>query len=219
MPNPGAADEVWARLDAIGGKVDEDELRYSLSRQGMKLSKAHLEDLIEKGLVVREGNQLQAVIPKRKDRRGPATRGFTDDDLIDRIHLFALITGAPPTKTSWNPSRVRQLLGSLRDKSRNWARLIALYDAGDWPSEATIRERFGSLNAALVLAGYDARTAGTQWKDPEGPRPKRRPAYGKQALEDAYAQAQEARVQDDKEALSDALYDLAVTAFTEADRL
>lgn len=202
-------------LDRMGGVVTEDELTYQLDKRGLDFDREVLERLLEEGLVREQDGGYVAVIPTR-DEGG--SRRFTDEEILDRVHLWRAIVGRPPTMRAWDPSRLEdtivQGIETVRKRVAVHRHLQELYRAGDWPSERTVRDRFGSLNAALVIAGYTARSQGRH--EPTEPRP---PSYGPEPLRAAFTGVENARTDGRKARLRAALYDLAVAAMTEADRL
>ena len=236
-------EEIHERLHEMGGKVEEEELVYTLSKRGMRLRPELVADLEERGLVRRQGTSFEAIVPprdneaRRVDVRNPAIReqdvmegrdqpvGWTDEELMDRVKLWALIVGTPPTQAAWNPTRLQMLIDRLQERADAHRRIMAMFQAGDWPTNTTVRDRFGSLNAALVICGFEARAPGRQPVEPDAPRPVRKPKYGPEALEEARQRVTTARAHvargktAEESGLRDALYDLAVAAFTEADRL
>jgi hypothetical protein len=152
---------------------------------------------------------------QRRDRRHRHGKPFTDEQIIGRIQLWAQIVGRPPAKADWNPSRLRLYAKRARDIIDKHLRAIALYELGDFPSETTVRARFGSLNAALELAGFEPRPTGRQ---PVSDIPQRKPHVGAIALRGYVRDVERAREQDDPWALKQALYDLAMSAIAEGDR-
>lgn len=207
---------VLDRLQSIGGAVEEDELRYQCERRGLVLN-GDLEDLEEKGLVERIGTAWQAVVPKRVERRGN-TRGWTDEEMLDRVRLWAVIVGRPPTFADWHPSQLdiqaKKLTTTLRKRLSAQEEIRRLFEAGDWPGATAVRRHFGSLNAALVIAGFEPRQRGGQ---PSELRPVHRP--GPKAVGELVADVEQAREDEDRAKLRESLYQLAVAALTEADRL
>lgn len=99
-------------------------------------------------------------IPPRRDRRHNHGKPYTDEQLVARIRLWARVTGAPPSKSDWTPSKLRLFAGAARARAAAHLRTVALYEMGDWPSETAVRDRFGSFSAALVAAGFEPRPPG-----------------------------------------------------------
>jgi hypothetical protein len=202
-------------LDRMGGVVPEDELIYQLDKRGLDFEQEVMERLIAEGLIAQRDDGYVALVPRRKES---GARRFTDEELLDRLHLWRAIVGRPPTMRSWDPSRLEDTIAkgiaNLRERVATHRQIQDLYRAGDWPSERTVRDRFGSLNAALVVAGYSPRAQGRH--EPRLPRP---PQVGPEALAARVEAVERARLDGRKNPLRDALYDLAVAAMTEADRL
>lgn len=116
----------------------------------------------------------KARIPRRRERGHNHGKAYTDEQIIARIQLWARLTGRPPSKADWTPARLRKLAATARGIVTKHLQVVALYELGDFPSETTVRTRCGSLNAALVQAGYEPRSAGRQ---PTGPAPATRRRY------------------------------------------
>lgn len=104
----------------------------------------------------------------RVDRRGPASRAFTRNEIARAIHQWNETHGAPPTSSDWNPAKKRLLAAALVKKARGHLQAARDFEDGPWPSVTTVRERFSSMNAALVYAGFEPRSPGRQPKtEPE----------------------------------------------------
>jgi hypothetical protein len=159
-------------------------------------------------------------LPRRRDRRHHHGKRYSDQQIIARIQLWAKLTGRPPSKADWTPAKLRRLAAKAKDVIEQYVRIVALYEAGDFPSETTVRERFGSLNDALVLAGYEPRATGRPAKpeNEEAAAGRPRPKTGETALGNYFRSAQLAR-EEGGPALKLALYDLALSAIREADRI
>lgn len=155
-------------------------------------------------------------MPEPVDRRHHHGSPYTDEDILARIRLWAKVTGRPPTKADWTPARLRDAASRAHNTVLKHVRTVALYESGDWPSETTVRERFGSMNGALIQAGFPPRETGRQ---PKSERPFRKPPTGERALEDLYEAVRGARAAGVKPGLKAALYDLATSAIIEADRI
>lgn len=169
-----------------------------------------------------ESDPAPVRVPRRRDRRHRHGKPYSDEQIIARISLWAKLTGAPPTKADWTPAKLRSRAAAAREAIECKLRLIALYELGDFPSETTVRERFGSLNAALELAGFEPRPTGRP------PRPEndaaaraiRRPKVGEDALRGYFERTAELRAEwGEGPALKSALYELALSAIAEADRI
>jgi hypothetical protein len=156
--------------------------------------------------------------PRRRDRRHLHGRPYSDEQLIARAHLWERLTGEPPAKRMWNAAQLTRGAEAHRDKLENVIRLLALWRAGDFPSETVIRERFGSWSAFMVACGWQPKAPGRQ------PRPgndvaRPRPKIGPEAQARYAAEVAAARESGDELALKLALYDLAMSAIGEADRI
>lgn len=169
-----------------------------------------------------ESDPAPVRVPRRRDRRHRHGKPYSDEQIIARISLWAKLTGEPPTKADWTPAKLRSRATAAREAIECKLRLIALYELGDFPSETTVRERFGSLNAALELAGFEPRATGRP------PRPDNdaamraapKPKAGEKALRGYFDKVAELREQwGEGPALKAALYDLALSAIAEADRI
>lgn len=159
----------------------------------------------------------EPVVPRRRERRHNHGTAYTDEQIVARIQLWAQITGRPPSKRDWSPNQLRRQALKTRKQIDRLTRRLALYELGDFPAETTVRDRFGSLNAALVMAGYEPRATGREPKERtvEAPKPK----TGPKALAEYMAAVEEARQADDPVSLKQALWTLALSAISEADRL
>lgn len=190
---------------------------YHVSHRGLKLAGAP-GDLEEKGLIEREGDQFIALVPPR-DARSKSNRHkhWEDEDILDRVRLWALIVGKPPTLYAWSPYRTKQIIetqiGKLRTRVSAHTELKALWEAGDWPSTSLVIDRFGSVNAALVMAGFEPRNPGEHHADLQ-------PVHReKKTFVEYVADVDQAREEGGGEPLRKALYQLAVASLTEADRM
>ncbi|MGH2948250.1 MAG: homing endonuclease associated repeat-containing protein [Solirubrobacteraceae bacterium] len=157
---------------------------------------ASAQRLVARGLAVRQltprGYLYQAVAPDPEDPleiayAAPAARDvdvralsandrqhktrrdrYTHDEIIAAILRWAdAHDGEPPRQADWNPALLRTHARRLAVKAVAHLRRIAEYDAGDWPSEQTVRKYFGSWNAALAAAGFrdHLRSSGNQLRE------------------------------------------------------
>lgn len=78
-------------------------------------------------------------------------RYWTRDNLIETFHLWNDMYGEPPSSTDWNAWQCRNL---LNDEAR-----AVRYETGGWPSHGIVYTVFGSWNAGLEAAGFEARPA------------------------------------------------------------
>ena len=162
----------------------------------------------------RNAKVCQLRVPRRRKRNGNRhRRAYSDEQILARIRLWAEVVGSPPSKADWNPAKVKGRLATARGHVERHLRRIALYEMGDFPSETLIRSRFGSMNAALVQAGYEPRSAGRQPTTGQGIG---KPKIGRRALEE-YIEAVQANLDGDQVALKASLYQLAMSAFWWAD--
>ena len=93
---------------------------------------------------------------------------YTHDEIVAAILRWADSHGGePPCQADWNPALLRARARTMATKAVAHLRRIAEYDAGDWPSEQTVRKYFGSWNAALAAAGLHdrLRSSGNQPRD------------------------------------------------------
>jgi hypothetical protein len=157
-----------------------------------------------------------AEFPRRRDRRARKGLGWTDEEIIERIQLYAELTGAPPTKLHLNPAKLLKAANKAAAKRQEHLDRLAFYRSGDWPSEATMRDHFGTFSAALVAAGFEARPTGRQ---PLGKVPTKPKPFTGDALALLWQRLEETRKEGDAEELRMALYDLGAAALTEADRI
>jgi hypothetical protein len=210
--------------DQIGGTFTRSELEYQCEQRNIEFDEEEYDSLVDQGLLdireEREDPEEETIdvegwsgVPPRRDRRHDK---FTDEIILSRIRLYEEITGAPPTKRDWTAAKLISDSKRLRERSEANIEKLLLYQAGDWPSETTVRERFGSLNAALVMAGYDPRATGRQ---PKAQRPLRNMVAGDEGLDRLFERVEELRAAERGAALRHALYDLAHAAIAEADRL
>jgi hypothetical protein len=161
-------------------------------------------------------------VPRRRDRRHRHGKPYSDEQIIARIMLWAKLTGDAPTKADWTPAKLRSRAAAAREEIERKLRLIALYELGDFPSETTVRDRFGSMNAALALAGFEPRPPGRPPRpDNEAcARKVRKPKVGQDALASYFKRTEKLREKwGDGQALKGALYELALSAIAEADRI
>jgi hypothetical protein len=133
------------------------------------------------------------------------------DSVLEAIAAWVERYGETPGMADWDPSRARRA-------GQMW-RVTRFYE-GDWPSVATVRRHFGSLNAAVREAGFDPRPQGqraTPLRSPGEPAP---PVDGSASTVvlriRAVSQAQRAA---DPAALVYALRDLSSACLNWADRL
>ena len=209
---------------ARAGSIEHDELAYQLEKKGTAIADQEVDALAEAGLITVTGDLYAVVIPEPRERAGGGKgggggNGYTHDEILLRVRLWAVITGRPPAQKQWHISEVRKQAGRLRTRLDYHERAIGLYEAGDWPATTTVVNRFGSFNAALVAAGFEARGPGQQPGVPVVPGHPWRPMWGEGPLEEAFERSREARAAEDDDALREALLEVAIAAFNEADRI
>jgi hypothetical protein len=166
-------------------------------------------------LGLRPDDPVAGGVPPRRDRRHNHGEPYSNDLIIARIHQWAALYGAPPTKTDLDGPKLRRLADRAAQKAAAALERVTRFEVGDWPAETTIRDRFGTVNAALELAGYPRVLPG---------RPSRAgastlPAAGESALRGYFRDVARARVTGDPFALKSALLMLAMSALREAERL
>jgi hypothetical protein len=218
---PPVEDPLYRALASIGS-AELEELRYQFERRGLALDEEELDRLVEQGHAVEVEGTYSIAIPERLDRgnmRGPA---FKSGELLERLKLWALIVGRPPSEIQWgHPARIRGLIGRLRHRLQTHLDCLELYEQGDWPSYQTIVSRFGSMNAALVAAGFEPRGRGKQPQEELDAEMATARSNGRrrESLEEAYERVGAARSEGDEEQLHDALVATAIAAFNEAERI
>jgi hypothetical protein len=87
-------------------------------------------------------------------RRSPSRARLhlpSSEAVIDAIRAWNDRYGEPPAMTDWDPARARAT-------GQEWR--IARFYEGDWPSIATVRHHFGTLNQAISTAGLRPRAPG-----------------------------------------------------------
>lgn len=104
--------------------------------------------------------------PRKERRRRP----YGDDEIIAAIKAWAEFhDGEPPSSPDWNPAARRRFAANLIAKARWHLGRARMFEEGPWPSVQTVRQRFGSMNAALVAAGFEPRAPGRQPKTEPDP--------------------------------------------------
>lgn len=219
-----ALDSPTFQAIARAGSIERDELAYQLGRKGLELDELELGRLEEEGHITSEGDTYTVKLPEPRQRagggkNGDGGNGFKHDEIMERMRLWAAITGRPPAQKQWHISEIRKAAARLRTRLNFHDRAIGLYEAGDWPSTTTVVNRFGSFNAGLVAAGFTPRGPGQQPGVPDIPGHPWRPTYGEGPLEEAFERSREARAAGDESALQAALVEIAVAAFNEADKI
>lgn len=212
-----ALDSELFQAIARAGQIERDELAYQLDKRGIELDEAELDRLSDDGLIEADGECYAVVVPERTEH-GNGKKRLDDEDILDRIRLWALVVGRPPAMASWQPSKLAHSEARLRTRAQHHRDLIDLYERGDFPSSRLVAERFGSMNAALVAAGYEPRSTGRQPREPVVPR-KPGKQWGAKELSAAAGRVKRARSARDEEELYAALIELATAAFNEADKL
>lgn len=95
-------------------------------------------------------------------RRTRTRRPYKDEEIVAAIKAWNEAHGRPPTSTDWNPAARRKFAKNLVAKARQHLGLARMFEEGPWPSVQTVRVHFGSMNAALVAAGFEPRAPGRQ---------------------------------------------------------
>jgi hypothetical protein len=220
-----ALDSPTFQAIARAGSIERDELAYQLDKRGQELDDLELEQLAEAGHIEADGRLYSVVIPEPRQRAGGGVKngdggnGYTHDEILDRVKLWALLVGRPPSITQWHISDLNRQIARLRVRLEHHERVQALYESGDWPAVSTVVNRFGSMNAALVAAGFEPRGPGQQPDVPVIPGKPWRPKAGEEAVDAAIEHTREARAAGDQEQLHEALIELAIAAFNEADKI
>jgi hypothetical protein len=151
------------------------------------------------------------LVPRRSPSR---TRRHlvSPDAVLEAIRSWNARYGTPPTMTDWDPARARSA-------GQNWR--IARFYEGDWPSIATVRHHFTTLNLAVVAAGLQPRRPGRQACADDvarGGGGSEHPV-AQQVLALRVRSVAAAARRDDRPGLVDALSDLAMAALNWADDL
>lgn len=170
---------------------------------------------LEGSLGLRPDEPVAPGVPARRDRRHNHGPAFTNDLIIARIHQWAALYGAPPTKTDLDGTKLRALAERAAEKARTAMERVTRFESGDWPGETTIRERFGSVNDALELAGYPRVGPGRSGRATASALPR----SGEPALRLYFRDVARARAAGDRLQLKAALLTLAMSALREAERL
>jgi hypothetical protein len=136
----------------------------------------------------------------------------SSDSVLDAIRAWNERYGEPPAMTDWDPARARAA-------RQDWR--IARFYAGDWPSIATVRYHFGTLNEAVEAAGLIPRRPGQQPSQSVAGAGAAAPTQSaaKQVLALRIKSVASADSGRDDILLIEALNDLAMAAFSWADEL
>lgn len=150
------------------------------------------------------------LVPRRTPSR--ARPHLTSPEaVLEAIVAWNARYGEPPTMMDWDPARARR-------HHHLWR--ISRFYLGDWPSIATVRHHFGTLNKAIVAAGLIPRRPG---RTSTGGRPDTRDhpdvAPQQRMLALRVRSVVAAAGGADATALTRALNDLAATALSWADDL
>lgn len=199
--------------ERIGRRADPDNCGLRRSQRADAMTSTDL--LGELGLHDADHEAVAAGIPPRRDRRHKHGPPYTNDLIIARLHQWAALYGGPPTKTDLDGPKLRSLADRAGTKAREAMERVTRFERGDWPGEATIRERFGSVNDALELAGYPRVPPGR----PRRAMPSALPQAGESALRGYFRDVAHARAAGDALRLKAALLTLAMSALREAERL
>lgn len=97
----------------------------------------------------------------RRDRRHER---YTEDEIVAAVLAWHGEYGRLPSSTDWNPARKRILASKLIAKVRDHLLTARTFEKGSWPSVTTVRDVFGSMNAAFVAAGFEPRSVGREPK-------------------------------------------------------
>jgi hypothetical protein len=98
--------------------------------------------------------------PPRNRRPNRGRREWTTGEILAAIRRWERLYGEPPTTADWDPYRARAA-------SQTWR--IERYDAGEWPSAKSVRNRFGRFSEAIATAGLTPRRQGQRLTDRQPP--------------------------------------------------
>jgi hypothetical protein len=167
-----ADDCPWATRDNVYASVQRLAARGLVVRQLTPLGFLYEavapdpEDPLELAYAAPAAPEVDVGAVNANDRRHRTRRDrYTHDEIIAAILRWAdAHEGEPPRQADWNPALLRTHARRMAVKAVAHLRRIAEYDAGDWPSEQTVRKYFGSWNAALAAAGFhdQLRSSGNQ---------------------------------------------------------
>lgn len=102
--------------------------------------------------------------PRQRRNRRP----YDEAEIVAAVRAWDRLHGRPPTSTDWNPAARRRFAKNLLSKARWHLGTARVFEEGSWPSVQTVRLRFGSMNGALVAAGFEPRSPGNQGR-PDAP--------------------------------------------------
>lgn len=147
--------------------------------------------------------------PRRRPTRVRAPLRSADS-VLEAIEAWVDRYGETPGMADWDPPRARAI-------GQTWR--VERFYQGDWPSVATVRKHFGSLNAAVREAGFEPRPQGRQKPRAETPLLSHVPVEEAATLALRVRAVTEARRSSDRAALEGALRDLSAACLNWADRL
>jgi len=81
-------------------------------------------------------------------------RRWTRSRIVEAIREYHRRYGRPPRSIDWSVAAARWRWGEDSEKFREVKRR---WDEGDWPHDRTVRDVFGTWNAALRAAGFAGR--------------------------------------------------------------
>jgi hypothetical protein len=145
-------------------------------------------------------------------RRTPSRRRphiSAPEAVLSAIRAWNDRYGSPPTMTDWDPARARRV-------GQEWR--IARYYENDWPSLATVRYHYKTLNLAVTAAGLEPRRPGAQPPSAAvAPRRQSPQSPAQHMLALRVRSVATAARHEDSAGLVAALNDLAATALNWAD--
>jgi hypothetical protein len=171
---------------------------------------------------------LELAVAPDEGPRNPGNRfrrTWTPELVIERVQDWARETGAPPTSGEWEIGRPEKEAEKALAKARAWHDKAAMFHAGQWPGNDTVRRFFGTFSAGLAAAGFEPRPQGRTPRDLTARQLAqlrvRNGGYtaGPSQLAAQIKSVMEARAAGDTDALRSSLYDLAATAMAWCERL
>lgn len=87
-------------------------------------------------------------------------QAWDEDAVLAAVGRWIDATGKPPTSDAWQIGRPAKNAQAAITKARAWQDAAALYEAGTYPSNDTIRRLFGSFGQMLEAAGIPRRPEG-----------------------------------------------------------
>jgi hypothetical protein len=154
-----------------------------------------------------------AGLPARESPSRARPHVRSAEAVLDAIRAWNERYGEPPGMADWAPTRARRA-------GQQWR--VARFYEGDWPSIATVRSHFGTLNNAIATAGLRPRAPGQRARSrhpPDHSSATINPDRHRQLLTLRVRSVGNAARRDDPDLLIESLNDLAVAALTWADEM